>query len=85
MLLLMLGVPDVIIVSLYRSARGQRCVSGTELVIIVIVLTLGGAFFWRDSKAAHAAVLMRSMRINQSFPNIWRSDIQRCFHAPWLP
>ena len=45
MLPLMLTVPDVIIVSWYRGARGQRCVSGTELMIIVIVLTLGGAFF----------------------------------------
>jgi adenylate cyclase len=53
-LLLILGVPVVIIVSWYHGARGQRRVSGTELMIIAILLAIGGAFLWRDSKTEHA-------------------------------
>jgi adenylate cyclase len=54
-LLLILGVPFVIIVSWYHGARGQRRVSGTELMIIAILLAIGGTYLWRDSKMEHAA------------------------------
>src|SRR6266702_6945451 len=54
-LLLVLGVPVVIIISWYHGARGQRGVSGTELMIIAILLAMGGTFLWRDSKTEHAA------------------------------
>jgi hypothetical protein len=53
-LLLILGVPVVIIVSWYHGARGQRRVSGTELMIIAILLAFGGTFLWRDSRTEHA-------------------------------
>jgi adenylate cyclase len=53
-LLLIMGVPVVIIVSWYHGARGQRRVSGTELMIIAILLAIGGTFLWRDSKVEHA-------------------------------
>jgi adenylate cyclase len=54
-LLLILGVPVVIIVSWYHGARGQRRVSGTELMIIAMLLAIGGSFLWRDFKTEHAA------------------------------
>jgi adenylate cyclase len=54
-LLLILGVPVVAIVSWYHGARGLRHVSGTELMIIAILLAMGGTFLWRDSKTEHAA------------------------------
>jgi len=54
-LLLILGVPVVIIVSWYHGARGQRAVSGMELMIIAVLLAIGGTFLWRDSKTEHAA------------------------------
>ena len=54
-LLLILGVPVVIIVSWYHGARGQRRVSGTELMIIAILLAIGGTYLWRDSIVEHAA------------------------------
>ena len=54
-LLLILGVPVVAIVSWYHGARGLRHVSGTELMIIAMLLALGGAFLWRDSRTEHAA------------------------------
>jgi len=50
-----LGAPIVIIVSWYHGARGQRGVSGTELMIIAILLAMGGTFLWRDSRTEHAA------------------------------
>jgi adenylate cyclase len=53
-LLLIVGVPVVIIVAWYHGARGQRHVSGTEIMIIAILLALGGAFIWRDSQTRHA-------------------------------
>jgi TolB-like protein/rhodanese-related sulfurtransferase/Flp pilus assembly protein TadD len=48
-LLLILGVPVVITLSWYHGARAQRGVSGTELMIIAILLAMGGTFLWRDS------------------------------------
>jgi adenylate cyclase len=54
-LLLILGVPVVVIVAWYHGARGQRRVSGTELMIIAILLALGGTFLWRDSRVEFAA------------------------------
>src|ERR1700691_3045188 len=53
-LMLVLGVPVVIVISWYHGARGQRRVSGTELMIIAILLAIGGTFLWRDSKIEHA-------------------------------
>ncbi len=52
-LLLILGVPVVITLSWYHGARGQQRVSGTELMIIAILLALGGTFLWRDSRTEH--------------------------------
>jgi adenylate cyclase len=54
-LVLILGVPVVIIISWYHGARAQRRVSGTELMIIAILLAMGGTFLWRDTKTQHAA------------------------------
>ena len=48
-LILILGVPVIITLAWYHGARGQQRVSGTEFMIIAILLALGGAFLWRDS------------------------------------
>jgi adenylate cyclase len=53
-LLLILGIPVVLILSWYHGARGLRRVSGTELMIIAILLAIGGTFLWRDSRTEHA-------------------------------
>ncbi|HEX2788853.1 MAG TPA: hypothetical protein VHN17_00335 [Steroidobacteraceae bacterium] len=54
-LLLILGVPVVVTISWYHGARGQHRVSGTELMIIAILLAMGGTYLWRDSRMEHAA------------------------------
>ena len=48
-LILILGVPVIITLAWYHGARGLQRVSGTEIMIIAILLALGGAFLWRDS------------------------------------
>lgn len=48
-LLLILGVPIVVTLAWYHGARGQQRASGTEIMIIALLLALGGAFLWRDS------------------------------------
>src|SRR5688572_2743477 len=48
-LILILGIPVVITLAWYHGARGQQQVSGTEVMIIALLLALGGAFLWRDS------------------------------------
>ena len=59
-LILILGVPVIITLAWYHGARGQQRVSGTEVMIIALLLALGGAFLWRDStdheQAAEPAV-----------------------------
>ena len=52
-LILILGVPVIITLAWYHGARGQQRVSGTEFMIIAILLALGGAFLWRDSSQEH--------------------------------
>ena len=52
-LILILGVPVIITLAWYHGARGLQRVSGTEFMIIAILLALGGAFLWRDSTTEH--------------------------------
>ncbi len=47
-LILVLGVPVVITLAWYHGARGQQRASGTEVMIIAILLAVGGALLWRD-------------------------------------
>ena len=53
-LLLILGVPLVVTLAWYHGARGQQRVSGTEVMIIALLLAVGGAVLWRDSSTEHA-------------------------------
>jgi TolB-like protein/tetratricopeptide (TPR) repeat protein len=48
-LLLILGVPIVVTLAWYHGSRGQQRASGTEIMIIALLIALGGAFLWRDS------------------------------------
>ena len=52
-LVLILGVPVIVTLAWYHGARGLQRVSGTEIMIIAILLALGGAFLWRDSTTDH--------------------------------
>jgi TolB-like protein len=48
-LLLILGVPIVVTLAWYHGARGQQRASGTEVMIISILLAIGGTLLWRDT------------------------------------
>ena len=54
-LLLILGIPVVVTLSWYHGARGQQRVSGTEVMIIALLLAVGGAVLWRDNSTEHDA------------------------------
>lgn len=54
-LLLVLGIPVVVTLAWYHGARGQHRVSGTEVMIIALLLAVGGAVLWRDSSTDHDA------------------------------
>ena len=51
-LILILGVPVVITLAWYHGARGLQRASGTEVMIIALLLAVGGAVLWRDSSTA---------------------------------
>lgn len=53
-LLLILGVPIVITLAWYHGSRGQQRASGTEIMIIALLLAVGGAVIWRDEGQHHA-------------------------------
>jgi adenylate cyclase len=52
-LILILLVPVVVTLAWYHGARGQQRASGTEIMIIAILLAIGGAFLWRDITQDH--------------------------------
>jgi len=54
-LLLIIGVPVVLTIAWYHGARGQQRVSGTEVMIIALLLAVGGAVVWRDRSTEHVA------------------------------
>ncbi|MET0216659.1 MAG: hypothetical protein ABW205_01850, partial [Burkholderiales bacterium] len=54
-LLLIIGVPVVLTIAWYHGARGQQRVSGTEVMIIALLLAVGGAVLWRDNSTEHDA------------------------------
>jgi len=54
-LLLIIGVPVVLTIAWYHGARGQQRVSGTEVMIIALLLAVGGAVVWRDRSTDHAS------------------------------
>jgi TolB-like protein len=52
-LILILGIPLVVTLAWYHGARGQQRASGTEVMIIALLLAVGGAILWRDRPTAH--------------------------------
>ena len=52
-LILIFLVPVVITLAWFHGARGQQRASGTEIMIIAVLVAIGGAFLWRDSTQDH--------------------------------
>src|ERR1043165_1356245 len=51
-LALVVGFFVTLVIAWYHGERGAQRVSGTELLIIGLVLALGGGFLWRFASAA---------------------------------
>src|SRR6476660_10186852 len=52
-LALVVGFFVTLVLAWYHGERGVQRVTGTELLIIGLVLALGGGFLWRFSTASH--------------------------------
>src|SRR6478735_7196519 len=52
---LIVGFFVTLVVAWYHGERGAQRVSGTELVIIGLVLALGGGFLWRFAAASRTS------------------------------
>ncbi|HEU0207714.1 MAG TPA: tetratricopeptide repeat protein [Candidatus Udaeobacter sp.] len=53
-LALVVGFFVTLVIAWYHGERGAQRVSGTELLIIGLVLALGGGFLWRFAATSHA-------------------------------
>ena len=54
-LALVVGFFVTLVIAWYHGERGTQRVSGTELLIIGLVLAVGGGFLWRLATASHPA------------------------------
>ncbi|MBV9695957.1 MAG: hypothetical protein JO005_03410, partial [Gammaproteobacteria bacterium] len=54
-LLLIVGIPVVMVLAWYHGARGQRRVTPAEMTSLAVLLLLGGAFLWHDSRTRHVS------------------------------
>ncbi|MDQ2971488.1 MAG: tetratricopeptide repeat protein [Pseudomonadota bacterium] len=64
-LALAIGFFVVLVLAWYHGERGAQKVSGTEIVILALLLTIGGAFLWRFERATLAATA-RAAKASQS-------------------
>src|SRR5215471_13972617 len=53
-LALVVGFFVTLVIAWYHGERGAQRVSGTELLIIGLVLAVGGGFLWRFAATSHA-------------------------------
>src|SRR5665213_3179443 len=51
-----IGFFVVLVLAWYHGERGAQKVTGTELLILALLLSLGGAFLWRFASASRATV-----------------------------
>lgn len=54
---LSVGLFVTLVLAWYHGERGAQRVSGTELLILALLLALGGGFLWRFSGASHERVV----------------------------
>src|ERR1051325_7712333 len=65
-LALVVGFFVTLVVAWYHGERGAQRVSGTELLIIGLVLAVGGGFLWRFSASSHAPNNNAAARPNET-------------------
>jgi TolB-like protein/Tfp pilus assembly protein PilF len=63
---LSIGLFLTIVLAWYHGERGAQRVSGTELIIIGLVLAVGGGFLWRFSAASHEMDVLATASPNEN-------------------
>src|SRR6478672_12044722 len=53
---LVIGFFVVLVLAWYHGERGAQRVSGTELLILTLLLAIGGGFLWRFTGSSHERV-----------------------------
>src|SRR5215470_13728582 len=67
-LALVVGFFLTLVLAWYHGERGAQRVSGTELLIIGLVLAVGGGFLWRFAATSHSADNKTSAVPNETKP-----------------
>src|SRR5215475_2646032 len=65
-LALVVGFFVTLVIAWYHGERGAQRVSGTELLIIGLVLAVGGGFLWRFASTSRAPANQASASPNES-------------------
>ena len=58
-LALAIGFVIVLVLAWYHGERGAQRISGTEIVILALLLAIGGGLLWRFERGARAYILRR--------------------------
>src|ERR1700704_2930399 len=68
---LVVGFFVTLVLAWYHGERGAQRISGTELLILAVVLVLGGGFLWQFAGPSRKAAPVASLLPNesQSVPN----------------
>src|SRR5450432_1573989 len=67
-LALFLGFFVTLVLAWYHGERGAQRVTGTELLILALLLAIGGGFLWRFAGASQAPVTKSSAAPNEIIP-----------------
>ncbi len=57
-----------LVLAWYHGERGAQRVTGTELLILALLLAIGGAFLWRFSGASHEPVVRPAATMSSTAP-----------------
>jgi len=65
-LALFLGFFVTLVLAWYHGERGGQRVTGTELLILTLLLALGGGFLWRFASASRKPATMSAVPVTES-------------------
>ncbi len=65
---LSVGLFVTLVLSWYHGERGAQRVTGTELLILALLLAIGGGFLWRFAGASHEPIVRPAATMSSSAP-----------------
>lgn len=63
-----IGFFFILVLAWYHGERGAQRVTGTELLILALLLAIGGGFLWQFAGAAHEPIVRPAATISSSAP-----------------